>query len=57
MLKPVIIVHGGAWNVPDELVEAHIKGVEKAVSIGMGYFRKWWQCIRCSRSCSKMYGR
>lgn len=34
MLKPVIIVHGGAWNVPDELVEAHIKGVEKAVSIG-----------------------
>jgi len=31
---PIILVHGGAWNIPDELVEAHIKGVEKAASIG-----------------------
>ena len=32
--RPIIIVHGGAWNIPDELVEDHIRGVEKAASVG-----------------------
>ncbi|MHA1581431.1 MAG: isoaspartyl peptidase/L-asparaginase [Candidatus Baldrarchaeia archaeon] len=39
MQKPVIIVHGGAWNIPDELVKDHIKGVEKAASVG-------WKILR-----------
>ena len=34
MQKPIILVHGGAWNIPDELVEDHIKGVENAANIG-----------------------
>jgi L-asparaginase / beta-aspartyl-peptidase len=28
------IVHGGAWDIPDNLVEAHRKGVSKALEIG-----------------------
>ncbi len=30
-MKTRLIVHGGAWNIPDEQVEAHVKGVRKAV--------------------------
>ncbi|MEX2701693.1 MAG: isoaspartyl peptidase/L-asparaginase, partial [Candidatus Baldrarchaeota archaeon] len=39
MQKPIILVHGGAWNIPDELVEDHIKGVENAANIG-------WEILR-----------
>ena len=28
------IVHGGAWDIPDELVEAHRNGVRQALAIG-----------------------
>ena len=28
------IVHGGAWDIPDDLVEAHRNGVRRAVEIG-----------------------
>ncbi|MFX0182921.1 MAG: isoaspartyl peptidase/L-asparaginase [Candidatus Hodarchaeota archaeon] len=31
---PAIIVHGGAWSIPDSLKEDHLKGVRKAVKIG-----------------------
>jgi beta-aspartyl-peptidase (threonine type) len=31
---PVLLVHGGAWAIPDELVEAHLNGVRKAVEAG-----------------------
>lgn len=34
MQRPIILVHGGAWNIPNELVETHIKGVEKAATTG-----------------------
>lgn len=33
-MKPSIIVHGGAWNIPDGLVEAHLKGCEAAAEKG-----------------------
>ncbi len=29
-----LIVHGGAWNIPDEAVEAHLAGVRQAAEIG-----------------------
>lgn len=32
--KPAIIVHGGAWSIPDSLREDHINGVTNAVKIG-----------------------
>jgi len=34
MPKPMIIVHGGAWNIPDDLVDAYLEGVENAVKAG-----------------------
>src|SRR5512147_2556881 len=34
MADPTIIVHGGAWEIPDRLVELNIRGVEDAVGKG-----------------------
>jgi L-asparaginase / beta-aspartyl-peptidase len=34
MVKPVIVVHGGAWGIPDDQVEGNIAGVEGAVKQG-----------------------
>ena len=31
---PVLLVHGGAWAIPDDLVEAHLKGVRNAIASG-----------------------
>jgi beta-aspartyl-peptidase (threonine type) len=33
-MKPSIIVHGGAWDIPDDLVDPHIRGCRAAVEIG-----------------------
>lgn len=30
-MKPRLIVHGGAWDIPDEFVNAHVAGVRRAV--------------------------
>ena len=32
--NPVLLVHGGAWAIPDELVEAHLNGVRNAIEAG-----------------------
>ncbi|MDZ7374512.1 MAG: isoaspartyl peptidase/L-asparaginase [candidate division KSB1 bacterium] len=34
MTRPRIVVHGGAWNIPDEEVEAHERGCRIAVERG-----------------------
>jgi beta-aspartyl-peptidase (threonine type) len=31
---PVLVVHGGAWAIPDEMVEAHLNGVRNAAAAG-----------------------
>src|SRR5580698_10764448 len=31
---PVLVVHGGAWAMPDDMVEAHINGVRNALAAG-----------------------
>jgi L-asparaginase / beta-aspartyl-peptidase len=31
---PVMVVHGGAWAIPDNVVEDHLKGVRQALSEG-----------------------
>jgi len=33
-MQPAIIVHGGAWDIPPELHEAHREGVRRAVEAG-----------------------
>jgi beta-aspartyl-peptidase (threonine type) len=37
--KPVLVVHGGAWAIPDHLVEAHVNGVRNALTAG-------WQVLQ-----------
>ena len=32
--NPVLVVHGGAWAIPDDMVEAHLNGVRNAATVG-----------------------
>lgn len=34
--RPVLVVHGGAWAIPEELASAHSNGVQKALARGWG---------------------
>jgi len=34
MTNSVLVVHGGAWAMPDDMVEAHIRGVNNALAAG-----------------------
>ncbi len=34
MPDPILVVHGGAWAIPDDMVEAHLHGVRNAMSAG-----------------------
>ena len=31
---PVLVIHGGAWAIPDDMVDAHIRGVNHALAAG-----------------------
>ncbi len=33
-MGPVLVVHGGAWAIPDDMVEAHLNGVRNAAAAG-----------------------
>jgi len=39
-MKPVIVIHGGAWDIPDDQVDENIAGVEKAVKLGWEVLEK-----------------
>jgi L-asparaginase / beta-aspartyl-peptidase len=41
--NPVLVVHGGAWAIPDDMVEAHIRGVTSALVAG-------WQVLEAGGS-------
>lgn len=32
--NPILLVHGGAWAIPDEMVDAHLNGVRNAIAFG-----------------------
>jgi len=32
--NPVLVIHGGAWAIPDEMVDAHLNGVRNAAAAG-----------------------
>jgi L-asparaginase / beta-aspartyl-peptidase len=34
LADPVLVIHGGAWAIPDEMVEAHLNGVRNAMAAG-----------------------
>jgi beta-aspartyl-peptidase (threonine type) len=33
-INPVLVVHGGAWAIPDDMVDAHLNGVSNAAAAG-----------------------
>jgi beta-aspartyl-peptidase (threonine type) len=33
-MDPVLVIHGGAWAMPDDMVEAHLRGVNNALAAG-----------------------
>ena len=37
---PTLLVHGGAWAIPDDMVEAHEEGVRNALAAGYGLLEK-----------------
>ena len=39
-MEPAIIVHGGAWGIPDDVVGAHLKGVSAGVEAGHDILKK-----------------
>jgi L-asparaginase / beta-aspartyl-peptidase len=41
--KPVLVVHGGAWAIPDDMLDAHLNGVCNAATIG-------WHVLDCGGS-------
>ena len=32
--NPILLVHGGAWAIPDDMVQAHLNGVRNALAAG-----------------------
>lgn len=38
--SPVLLIHGGAWAIPDEMVEAHLNGVRNAAAAGWNVLSK-----------------
>ena len=32
--NPILVVHGGAWAIPDDMVDAHLNGVRNAAAAG-----------------------
>ncbi len=40
MISPVIVVHGGAWDIPNELVKGHLKGCREAALKGMEILKR-----------------
>ncbi|HTM41007.1 MAG TPA: isoaspartyl peptidase/L-asparaginase [Terriglobales bacterium] len=34
MHRPVLVVHGGGWAIPDDMVDAHLKGIRAALAAG-----------------------
>jgi len=37
---PILVVHGGAWAIPDDMVEAHLNGVRNAIAAGWRVLEK-----------------
>src|SRR6201996_9358378 len=40
MQSPVLVIHGGAWAMPDDVVVAHERGVQAALSAGWAILQR-----------------
>ena len=56
-LNPVIVVHGGAWAIPDDLADASREGVKAAVMQGYKVCktRQWYGMKYTADFCRKKY--
>src|SRR5271165_3736337 len=43
--NPVMLVHGGAWAIPDDAVESHLQGVKAAAAAGFAVLQKGGTCL------------
>jgi len=43
--NPIILVHGGAWAIPDDVVEAHLHGVQAAAAAGFAVLQRGGSCL------------
>lgn len=41
----LILVHGGAWAIPDDAVESHLQGVRAAAAAGFAVLQRGGSCI------------
>ena len=39
-MKPVLLVHGGAWDIPSDEIAAHTRGVTRAAKVGFDLLRE-----------------
>ena len=39
-MSPVLVVHGGAWAMPDDMVDAHKRGIRNALSAGWAVLQR-----------------
>jgi beta-aspartyl-peptidase (threonine type) len=44
---PVLVIHGGAWAMPDDMVEDHLRGVSNALAAG-------WRVLNAARGGSAL---
>jgi L-asparaginase / beta-aspartyl-peptidase len=44
-VNPVLLLHGGAWAIPDSDVEAHVRGVEAAAAHGWHVLLEGGSCL------------
>jgi beta-aspartyl-peptidase (threonine type) len=40
VVSPVLLVHGGAWAIPDDMIDAHERGVSNALAAGYALLDK-----------------
>ena len=45
--SPCIIVHGGAWSIPDIFLEPVYAGIQEAVKAGYEVLKNVSKCICC----------
>ena len=38
--NPVLVIHGGAWAMPDDMVDAPIRGANNALAAGWRVFER-----------------
>ena len=43
--NPVMVVHGGAWAIPDDMVDAHLNGVRNALAAGWNVLSRGGTCV------------